>query len=102
MDDARVGNPVNSVLLSDSFLILLLLKITITTEQPRRPTVDGASLQWDFMPAMTCEQTAWITFPAEVFERQTLCSIVLDLCTQRKQTQTDMLAFCFPRRRHCF
>lgn len=49
------------------------------------------------MPAMTCEQTAWITFPAEVFVRKTLCSIVLDLCTQRTQTQTDTARVLFPR-----
>lgn len=47
------------------------------------------------MRAMTRVQTRWITFQTELFARKTLCNIVLDLCTQRTQTQTDMARVLF-------
>lgn len=37
----------------------------------------------------------WITFQTELFARKTLCNIMLDLCTLRRQTQTDIACFLF-------
>lgn len=37
----------------------------------------------------------WITFQMELFARNTLCNIVLDLCTLHTQTQTDIACILF-------
>lgn len=87
------------------FFILLLLKTTITAQEwqrwepPRRFTVDGDDrslpISVIFMHTLTCVQMRRNRFSNELFARKTLRSVVLDLCTQRAQTQTDMARLLF-------
>ncbi len=91
------------------FLILLFLKTTINAEElqlcklPQHFTVDKDVKHLPSVTPNHCDFYArhdtcamrWITFPTELFARETLCNIVLDLCTLHAQTQTDIACILF-------